>query len=139
MGRATSQVKLGQPASRHAGQSPNRGASHLGLANPVAALTHSSVQKPLLQIAGQSWCDSLPLGKCPLRWHSSPSSGSVLSESSAQTIWNHWGHTRMVSQLSHGPALGESGSPLCSPALQDAPSSPREGRGGGLDVFQSLA
>lgn len=38
-------------------------------------------------MAGLSGCDSFPLGKCPLKWHSSPfPSGSVLSVPSAESL-----------------------------------------------------
>lgn len=87
-------------------------------------------------MASLSGCDSFPLGKCPLKWHSSPfPSGSVLSEPSAERVWNHPGHTHMVSQLSHRLPLGESGALCANHALQK----PQGRKAGGLNVFQSLA
>lgn len=79
------------------------------------------------QIASQSWGDSLPLGKCPRRWHRSPfPAGSALSEPSAAWLEPSGPHPRGLtaeSQASTGrtPAL-------CA----DHALLPAEGRGVGL-------
>lgn len=94
------------------------------------------MSRALLQIASQSWGDSLPFGKSPRRQHRSPfPAGSALSEPSAEWL-EPSGHTHVVSQLSHRPPLGEP-----QPFVLTAPClmlpAPRRGKGGGLNAVQA--
>lgn len=121
MGKAISQVKLRLAARQHRADS---------LAdNPAAVLPrpcqsnyysrHSSVKTQLFHIGTLSSYDSFPLGKCPLRWHSSffPSE-SILSRVSATSratpTWSHEAESQASDQPENPGALRANPTPQLS-------------------------